>query len=148
MKHLSNLNRDSKIAVAIIAASALVVIIFLVGFAYNFTNAPDGGSSDLSSQSLWSSNEQAYLDLLNEAHAEDGDRGHTFANDAYAVAHGKTVCELLDIYYIETIADSIAYNNEGILYKVSMESKAYGIVSAAVNLCPEHADEVYAWMNN
>lgn len=148
MKNLNNLSRDSKIAVAIIAVAGLIVSLFLIGFVYNLVNAPDGRSTSSShSASGWSEDEVAYLDLLNEAHAEDGDRGHTFANDGYALAHGYTVCELLDDYYVEDVADALAYNNEGILWKVSAESKAYGLVSATIHLCPEHAAEVYAWMN-
>lgn len=159
MKNLNNLSRDSKIAVAIIAVVGLLVSLFLVGFVYNFINAPDSRSTSSSSGSLgvasgslyddefWTMEEMAYLDLMYEAQAEDGITGTGFANHQYAVIHGHTVCELLDTYYVEDIADSLARNSEGILYKVSNKTKAYGIVAASVHLCPEHASEVYEWVN-
>lgn len=150
MKNLSNLSRDSKIAIAIIAVAGLIVSLFLVGFVYNLINAPDSRSTSSSSSSSdpgWSTDEVAYLDLMYEAQAEDGITGTGFANDEYAVIHGHTVCELLDTYYVEDIADSLARNNDGILYKVSNKTKAYGIVAASIHLCPEYAPEVYEWMN-
>ena len=127
----------------IIGAVVLVVLsaLFWTGL---FVSMSDSGSSSISNRPVA---EQEYLDLLYEAHREDGDRSHTFANDSEAVAHGYTVCELLDTYYIEDIADALAVNREGILRGVSLESKAYGIAAASIKLCPEHLPEVRNWVN-
>ena len=149
-----NLTPATKAVIAILSVIVLIFasILFWIGIAnWLGDDSDDYGQSSgtsFSDDELWSTEEMAYLVLLYEAHAEDGDRGHTFASDGYAVIHGHTVCELLDTYYIETIADSVARNNEGILWKVSDSSKAYGIVAAALHLCPEHAEEVYDWAYN
>lgn len=135
---------NTKLTAIILGVFAVISIgvLFWVGVVVSLTS-----DSDRTSSSNRPVAEQEYLDLLYEAHREDGDRSHTFANDNEAVAHGYTVCELLDTYYIEDIADSLAVNREGILRGVSLESKAYGIVAASIKLCPEHLPEVNNWIN-
>ena len=142
----------------IIGAVVLVILsaLFWMGV---YASMNDSGSSSSSSGSLgvasgslyddefWTMEEMAYLDLMYEAQAEDGITGTGFANHQYAVIHGHTVCELLDTYYVEDIADSLSRNSDGILYKVSNKTKAYGIVAASIHLCNEHAPEVHRWMN-
>lgn len=139
---------NTKLTAIILGGFAIISIgiLFWVGMVVSVTS-DTASSSGTASSSNRPVAEQEYLDLLYEAHREDGDRGHTFANDSEAVAHGYTVCELLDTYYIEDIADAIAINREGILRGVSMESKAYGIAAASIKLCPEHLPEVRRWMN-
>lgn len=150
--------KNHKKPLLIIGAVVLVILsaLFWMGV---YTSMNDSGSSSSSSGSLgvasgslyddeaWTMEEMAYLDLMYEAQAEDGITGTGFANHQYAVIHGHTVCELLDTYYVEDIADSLSRNNEGILYKVSNKTKAYGIVAASIHLCPEYAPEVYEWVN-
>ena len=139
---------NTKLTAIILGGFAIISIgiLFWVGVVVSATS-DTASSSGTASSSNRPVAEQEYLDLLYEAHREDGDRGHTFANDSEAVAHGYTVCELLDTYYIEDIADALATNREGILRGVSMTSKAYGIAAASIKLCPEHLPEVSRWIN-